>query len=109
MHDLAGIYFFRSFILKNKIHCLKRTSTLHKLHNVGKGSSLQTGFQDVAFLPSRASFQPHFVNIVAEVKALGLRLWVIKGMIPVKYFCSTKPSFVPVKFHGDHKTATKIR
>ena len=36
-------------------------------------------FWDVAFLPPRASFPPHFLQIVVEVKALGpphvLRLW----------------------------------
>ena len=44
------------------------------------------GFQDIAFLPSRASF-PHFLNIVVEVKASGhvfkLCLGVSKGMLPV--------------------------
>ena len=29
------------------------------------------GFQDVAFLPSQASFPPHFLKIVVEVKASG--------------------------------------
>ena len=29
------------------------------------------GFQDVAFLSSRASFPPYFSNIVVEVKAAG--------------------------------------
>ena len=31
------------------------------------------GFQDVALLPSRVSFTPHFLNIVVEVKALGVQ------------------------------------
>ena len=25
-------------------------------------------------------------------------------MLPIKYFCSNKSSFVLVKFHGNHKT-----
>ena len=29
------------------------------------------GLHDVAFLPSQASFPPHFVKIVVEVKAPG--------------------------------------
>ena len=32
---------------------------------------LLIGFQDVAFLPSRASFPPHLLKIVVEVKASG--------------------------------------
>ena len=48
------------------------------------------GFQDVEFLPFRASFPPHFIKIVVEVKASGpshvLKLWlgVSKGMLPVE-------------------------
>ena len=30
---------------------------------------LQIGFQDVAFLPSKASFTPHFLEIMVEVRA----------------------------------------
>ena len=56
-------------------------------------------FQDVAFLPSRASFPPHFLDIVVVVNALGpphvLRLWlgVSNSILPVKYFRSNKASF----------------
>ena len=45
------------------------------------------------FLQSRASFPPHFLRIVVEVKASGppcvLELWfgISKGMLPVRYFC----------------------
>ena len=43
------------------------------------GRELLLGFQDVAFLPSRASLQPHFLQIAVEVKASGpphvLILW----------------------------------
>ena len=56
------------------------------------------GFQDVMFLRSRARFSTTFLTkIVAEVKALGLpyvlKLWLVvsKGMLLVRYFCSTKP------------------
>ena len=54
------------------------------------------GFQDVAFLPSGASFLPHFTTIVVEVKAVGtphvLKLWlrVSKGMLPEEYIHSDK-------------------
>ena len=60
---------------------------------------LLTGFQDVAFLPSRGSFQPYFVEIVVEVTALGLphvlKLWlgVSKGLLPVEYHRSNKVTF----------------
>ena len=47
------------------------------------GRGLQMGFQDVAFLLSRASFAPHFFNNVVEMKASGpphvLILWVFFG------------------------------
>ena len=60
---------------------------------------LQMVVQDVAFLPSRASFSTTFPKIVVEVEALGpphvlkLWLWVSKGMLPIKYFWSTKTLF----------------
>ena len=72
------------------------------------------GFQDVVFQPSSASYSPHFLKIVAEAKASGLRhvlkqwLWVSKGMLPVKHFHSNIASVVLAEFHGDHKTATKL-
>ena len=56
-------------------------------------------FRDVAFLPSRASFTPYFLKIVVEVKTSGpphvldLWLWACNGMLPVKYFRSSKSSF----------------
>ena len=73
------------------------------------------GFQDVMLLPSRASFQPHFLKRVAEVKAYGpphvlkLRLGVSKGMLPVEYFLLQQSLFVSVEFRGDNKTVTKLR
>ena len=57
------------------------------------------GVLEVAFLPSRASFTPHFLEILMDVKASGLphvlKLWlgVSKGMLPAKYFCFNKSSF----------------
>ena len=56
------------------------------------------GFQDVAFLPYRASFKPHFLRIVQEVKAsrsshvLKLCIGVSNGVLPMKYFRSSKAS-----------------
>ena len=64
------------------------------------------GFQDVAFLPSRASFPQHFLQFVAEVNALRqphvLKLWlrVSRAMLPVKYLHSKKATFfVSDEFH----------
>ena len=57
-------------------------------------------FQDVAFLSPRACFLPHFLLIVVEVKAFGpphvsnMWLGVSKCMLPVKYFCTNKASFL---------------
>ena len=79
------------------------------------GVFLLIDFQDVAFLPSRARFPPHFLNFFLEVNALGLphvlNLWleVSKDMLPVKYLRSNKAFFVSVEFHGDHKTVTELR
>ena len=73
------------------------------------------GLQDEAFLPPSAIFSPHFLKIVVEVKASGpphvIKLWlgVSMEMLPVSTFAPTKPLFVSVKFHRDHKTATKLR
>ena len=67
------------------------------------------GFQDVAFLPSRTSFSATFIKKFGR----GESLWtttclesvfgVIKGMLPVKHFCTAKPLFVSVKFDRDRK------
>ena len=52
---------------------------------------------------------------MVEVKARGpphvIILWmgVGKGMLPVKYLVPTKPRFVTVEFHVDHKTVIKLR
>ena len=57
------------------------------------------GIQDVTLLPSQASFLPHFLKIVIEMKACGplhvLQLWlgVSKGIFPVGYIHFNKVSF----------------
>ena len=38
-----------------------------------------------------------------------LWLGINKGMLPVKIVCSNNAHFVPVKFHGDHRTVRKTR
>ena len=63
--------------------------------------------QDVAFLPSVASFPTHFLKVVVEVNALGpphvlkVCLWVDKAMFTVRYFRSNN-YFTSVKFHVDY-------
>ena len=53
---------------------------------------LKMGFQDLVLLPSRASFAPHLLKVMAEVKASGsshvLKLWlgVSEVMLTVKQF-----------------------
>ena len=72
------------------------------------------GLHDIALLPSRAYFSTTFHRIVVEVYASSpphlLKLWlgVSKGMLLVKYVCSTKPLFVSFKFHGDRRTEIYI-
>ena len=62
-------------------------------------------------MPFRASFPPLFLEILVEVNVSGpphvlrLLLGVDKGILPVKYFCSTMPLFVLVEFNGEHMTA----
>ena len=55
------------------------------------------GFQDVAFLPSRACFPPHFLKIVVEVKALG-PLHVIKLWLGYRMACFLLNTFAATKF-----------
>ena len=61
---------------------------------------LLMGLQDVKLLPSRASFPPHFIQIVVEVKASGsphvLKLWLVvrKGMLPVKQILPQQSLFL---------------
>ena len=63
----------------------------------------------------KGSGPTHVLTIVIDVKGSGLphvlELWlgVSKGMLPVKYFCSNKASFLSVEFFQDHKTVTKLR
>ena len=68
-------------------------------------------FQDVAFLPSRASFYTTFLKYCGRGESLGTTtclkavVRVSRDMLSVRYFCSMKPLFVPVEFNGCHKTA----
>ena len=69
------------------------------------------GFQDLAFLLSRASLPTTFLKNCGRGESLGKTtcpktpVGVDNGMLPVKYFCSNKAFFVSVKFNEDHKTA----
>ena len=47
------------------------------------------------------------VNALRPPHVLKLCLWVIKGMLPVKYFHPTKPLFMSVEFHG-HKVEVNL-
>ena len=72
-------------------------------------------FQDVAFLPSRASFSPHFLKIVVEVKVSGpphvltLCLGVSKGIPPARYSCFTKPLLCHSNLMEIIRVLTKMR
>ena len=52
------------------------------------------GFQDMAFLPSRAGYPPHFLEIEVEVTTSGfpqvykLRFWVSKGIFLVEHLAA---------------------
>ena len=60
---------------------------------------------------SSPTHMSNFLKIAVDMKASGqqcvLKLWlaVSKGMLIVKYLCSTKHLFVSVEFNGGHKTA----
>ena len=67
-------------------------------------------------LPSRGSFSTTFHKNCVRGESLGTItcletvVGVSKGMLPVKYLLlQQSPFFVSVKFHGDHKTVTKMR
>ena len=49
----------------------QKTEMIVALHFHTTQGELLMSFQDVVFLPSRASFPPHFLRIVVDVKALG--------------------------------------
>ena len=72
------------------------------------------GFQDVVFLPFRASFSTIFLANCGRGDSLGTTIClktvvvVNKSMLPVKYLCSSKASFVSAEFHQDHKTVAKL-
>ena len=67
-------------------------------------------FQDVAFIPSRASFSTTFLKHCDIGECLGTStclktmVGVSKGMLPERYYRSTKFLFVSIKFNGDHVT-----
>ena len=73
------------------------------------------GFQHVEFMPFGESFFTTFLKTCGRGESLGTTtcpktvVWVSKGMLPVKYACSNKASFVTVKFYGYHMTATEMR
>ena len=100
-------------------HCSANTPLIHSVtlaeHTIeyGKqdyrrvwvGDLTSNVFQDVAFLPSRASlFSPHSQKIVIEVKASGqlhvqkLLLGVSKDMLLVRHLCSNKASLCQFNF-----------
>ena len=66
---------------------------------LSKDRVLQLGFQDVAFLPYRASFYTTFIKHCGRGEGLWtttcLKLWlgVSKGMLPVRYFRFNEASF----------------
>ena len=70
-------------------------------------------FQDVALLPSRASFPPHFLNNCGRCEGLRTTtclstvVGVSKCMLPVEYYRSTKPLFRVDLILWDHTTACK--
>ena len=69
------------------------------------------GFQDVAYLHTRASFFTIFLKKIAvQVKASGPTTMVggKQGHAPCTY-APTKPLFVAAEFHRDHKTVIKLR
>ena len=63
------------------------------------------GFQDVVFLPSRASFFTTFLNICWRPPHV-LKLWlgVSNGMLPEDIYAPTNPLFMSVECHRDHET-----
>ena len=74
------------------------------------------GFQDVEFLPpSQATFLPHFLKIVIRVKASGpppVLITVVggkQGHASCGILSLQQSLFLSVKFHGDHRTVTKLR
>ena len=64
------------------------------------------------FCPSWSSFSTIFLRNCFRAECLRTTTClrcvagVSKGMLPVKFFCSTKPPCV-IEFNGDHKTVLK--
>ena len=72
------------------------------------------GFQDVALLPPELVLLPCLINCgrcecLGTATCLKTVVGVGNGMLPVKYFLSTKLLFVSVDFHGGHKAVTMMR
>ena len=89
-------------------------STNRRASSIVNLRELLRRFEYIVFLPSRVSFStPFLINCGSggwlEITCLKTVVGASKGMLPVKYFCSTKPLFVSVEFHGDNKTVTKLR
>ena len=74
------------------------------------------GFQDVVFLFSEASFttttflgncgRGERLRTITCPKSV---VEVCKGMLPVRYFCFNKASFLSVESHGFHRTVIMLR
>ena len=85
-----------------------------EIFHMWQGSSQLIGCQDVAFLPSKASFSTTFLKNCGRDESLGATtchetvVVVSKGMLPVKYCNSSRASFVSVEIHGDHESVTKL-
>ena len=73
------------------------------------------GFQDVAFLSSRAGFCITFLKNHGRGESLRTTTCLItvvgvsKGMLLLNASASTRPVFVSVEIDGNHKTVTKMR
>ena len=81
-------------------HSLFQLLSLFLLSPFAKGRELQSGFQDVAFLPSRASFCSTFLKNCDRCYDLGTASclqavgWMSKGMLPVKSFSYNRSYFL---------------
>ena len=88
--------------LPHQHYCLGVPSGVFLLHGQGRiGELLLAGFQDVAFLPLRASFffTTFFIHCCRgesfrTTTCLKTVVGVCKDMLPVKYFCSNKACFL---------------
>ena len=58
-------------------------------------------------MPSRVSFFIKFLKHCGKVKSL--ETGYARACLLLNSFAPTKPLFVSVEYHGDHKTVIKIR